>query len=890
FLTAAKVADSSRPETEKAFTASGEIIPGRVVLVKKGGTTPYDYNRAVPDRFTPTLPPSSEAQIYNAISSEGKIQYRYTNENGWQERLIGGSEEEAKWSKSTVAQTYFDNNLLRAAPEYVDGVSSTWLQSDFLRSEGYEGGVKLFIDPETGLPKMGVLRLDGTMESARDLVLMDDGRIGIEGTIGPTPLTDEEWFALLEAAPEALLDLEKQRNPETALIYARQELEQATKIRQEAELERVRLLEQERAVAVLGVQKVEGEYQGKVRAREGLEGHLKSAQQDLSTAQDNLEGANTALENIADDEAHKAERQAQERIIAALKQKITILEDRTIPLLESQIETAQDEEIKAKKAYDNAVEELRKVEGRKGEAEKSAGLEPSSPTADTREAFQQAVQDIETKYDLSNKVEALATAQGDVKRLEGELEGLDSSINGCATEKARLEGELKKAKKAVETAEGELETAQDAAEDAFDDLADDERFSEAVRKEAEEGAYQRYNDAQQKVQTAGDEARKLTGQASTIRGFSDRTELTGDEFTALGTSFDFYFEAADASGNRKLKSDQKEAFQKALEAAAKKKEGEAEAKRKSIPGLEKTAKQLKSKLDHLRQANGRHWQGPSAGVYAYTFLTQVPKYQALSNAIFGNEDWYKSIRNDIESSFAPLYLGQYFTASICDQKFDIETQGTGASYVEVPGGSVHSVASIQAERSPSNSQYITCHEEDPCSSGVCKDGLCYDDEDTDQPQTGYFYKITWGVTAPSDIAFTQFTDEARQEVDFNIYVYDTEHPYPGKDHRPESGKPLFHYPGTNFGDYNTIHLGLGNSSAALNLPRVIVDFSQSLYTKACIIYGDNQMKSTRETITETCADIIPSTLGVVNFENGVTSSGTSASSTPSSTGVYAGLD
>ena len=60
---------------------------------------------------------------------------------------------------------------------------------------------------------------------------------------------------------------------------------------------------------------------------------------------------------------------------------------------------------------------------------------------------------------------------------------------------------------------------------------------------------------------------------------------------------------------------------------------------------------------------------------------------------------------------------------------------------------------------------------------VCvDDSFCYadkdDDEeaDDDEPLKGYFYKITWAVSAPQDEAYTPLVDENGVAVSFNIWI------------------------------------------------------------------------------------------------------------------------
>ena len=56
---------------------------------------------------------------------------------------------------------------------------------------------------------------------------------------------------------------------------------------------------------------------------------------------------------------------------------------------------------------------------------------------------------------------------------------------------------------------------------------------------------------------------------------------------------------------------------------------------------------------------------------------------------------------------------------------------------------------------------------------VCKDNaFCYESEDAEVPVEGWFYKISWGVTAPGDVDLTPLKDEQGNRVSFNIKIGD----------------------------------------------------------------------------------------------------------------------
>ncbi len=129
----------------------------------------------------------------------------------------------------------------------------------------------------------------------------------------------------------------------------------------------------------------------------------------------------------------------------------------------------------------------------------------------------------------------------------------------------------------------------------------------------------------------------------------------------------------------------------------------------------------------------------------------------------------------------------WFPSAICENDDlhwrDIEPQGKAV--IKTVSGTYQAVASIQMERSEQSSP-ILCHKnpdeeaDEPfiCGRGqVCVDeSFCYADKDRDdepdeeEPLQGYFYKITWAVSAPRDEALTPLVDENGVAVSFNVFI------------------------------------------------------------------------------------------------------------------------
>ncbi|MEK6845344.1 MAG: hypothetical protein AABY26_01185, partial [Nanoarchaeota archaeon] len=142
-----------------------------------------------------------------------------------------------------------------------------------------------------------------------------------------------------------------------------------------------------------------------------------------------------------------------------------------------------------------------------------------------------------------------------------------------------------------------------------------------------------------------------------------------------------------------------------------------------------------------------------------------------------------------------------------------------------------------------------------CSPGqVCVENYCYKgedpeaiDSDVDKPAQGYFYKLTWTVTAPSDKSFTPYFDEDGVSVKFNLQLS------PG-------GKWIYKQLGSE--PMEVWELTNGASQSA-----VIVKYLPENYNKACIKFHPDYriIDSEGDGVGEICADFISTSKGLVEY-------------------------
>ncbi len=268
----------------------------------------------------------------------------------------------------------------------------------------------------------------------------------------------------------------------------------------------------------------------------------------------------------------------------------------------------------------------------------------------------------------------------------------------------------------------------------------------------------------------------------------------------------------------------------------------------------------------------------------YAITNSIKSYPALSNLFFGGTDWYQNWQRKADQAFAPLLGSNWIPSAICESHYDIEPEGVAV--IKTASGTYQAVASIQMERSSKKSPLLCyrnpdeeAEEEFTCSKGqVCvDDNFCYKDADDDgEPDEdtlleGFFYKITWGVSAPRDETFTPLRDENGIAVSFNVYIDTIE------DNQVSAGAiPLYNLEGNT---QSPVTLKNGQQDRD-----VIVKYSPREYQEACIKWhqpprsmagasGWNLVPvvaAARETagepVGDVCFTVVTSTAGEVNFE------------------------
>lgn len=223
----------------------------------------------------------------------------------------------------------------------------------------------------------------------------------------------------------------------------------------------------------------------------------------------------------------------------------------------------------------------------------------------------------------------------------------------------------------------------------------------------------------------------------------------------------------------------------------------------------------------------------------YSLTNSIKSYPAISQLLFGDTEFYKDWQRNMDIAFAPMIGENWFPSAICENS-DLhwrEIEPAGKAVIKTPSGTYQAVASIQMERSAETS-LILCHrnpdqeaeEQFICErKQVCIDeSFCYADKDRDEepdeeePLEGYFYKITWAVSAPRDEVLTPMVDENGVAVSFNIVL------------RP-GNVPLYDLNGNTV---SPIQLNNGKSDKD-----TIIKFSSKVYDQACIVWDQPPMSA-----------------------------------------------
>ncbi|MBT4110944.1 hypothetical protein HOE37_03745 [Candidatus Woesearchaeota archaeon] len=213
-------------------------------------------------------------------------------------------------------------------------------------------------------------------------------------------------------------------------------------------------------------------------------------------------------------------------------------------------------------------------------------------------------------------------------------------------------------------------------------------------------------------------------------------------------------------------------------------------------------KRASSRTLHRFFAGDTEWQQTGAQVYD---LLDLSGWNSISMALLG-DSYATELASEIDQWFAGTVLDErFYSSAICYALESYDVQGTDYAYIETPGGSFQAVASIQAEKTLEKNPMLCVENEEGgfyCPSKLyCneEDMFCYEDEYAEEPTVGYFYKITWGVSAPFDESLTPYSDEDGA-ISFNVYI--GEKPVYSKsvhlDNGETDGDKINHYSATEY--------------------------------------------------------------------------------------------
>ncbi len=361
----------------------------------------------------------------------------------------------------------------------------------------------------------------------------------------------------------------------------------------------------------------------------------------------------------------------------------------------------------------------------------------------------------------------------------------------------------------------------------------------------------------------------------------DRYKAATDSYNDLNTEYQAANARLNALNAKKTASGLTHDEQKQL-SALEQETAELKAQRDAAQDEQTTAK--KQSDDFESQVKWRSTLAAFEGVgQLATQLGKLGKYPGLSNLLFPEttKAWQNWADNEFLNTWADIPGRVTREACQYDQKKRSEIPGKSVAFIHSKG-SYQFVGSLQAEKSISTTPMMcerntkeNATEEWICpKESVCVNSMCYKGDDPEEidpdfakPIQGYVYKITWGVTAPQDLAQTPYVDENGIAVKLNLLLEgSTRSTYIFK----RSGVP----------DDEAIELKNGASDGG-----TIFKALEDDYVNVCVKFKDGyQVKDDEgDFVDEICADFIPSAQGMVDY--GKSGGSSSFSTTSSSTEV-----
>ena len=237
----------------------------------------------------------------------------------------------------------------------------------------------------------------------------------------------------------------------------------------------------------------------------------------------------------------------------------------------------------------------------------------------------------------------------------------------------------------------------------------------------------------------------------------------------------------------------------------------------------------------------RYITGQSDAAVVGDFLANYNSKQGISNLLFGKaflNEW----REEVDEAFARTYLGvDYWTSEICSDEFDVV--GESVVGIEAAEGVFQFIGTAQAE--VAGSVPMLCDANKECKAGTCRrrDNACVDSND--KVILEHFYKITYGVRAPTDERFTPYYDEDGV-ISFNIVV---------------QGKARTASLFTQF-----VNLESGENAAnKAPKPSPILHYSPNIYDEVCLVFGKKPVDRKGKDVRNICNPIVQATGSFENF-------------------------
>lgn len=229
----------------------------------------------------------------------------------------------------------------------------------------------------------------------------------------------------------------------------------------------------------------------------------------------------------------------------------------------------------------------------------------------------------------------------------------------------------------------------------------------------------------------------------------------------------------------------------------------------------------------------------------FGFIMGLSDYSALSSALVTGKDWTDWMER-VDQTFSKFLNVDYYISEICMDDYH-RIGDEGHNVIETPDGFLQFIGHVEAERSGPIPKECPCADDEVCRGNVCYKG--------NEMQSEFFYKVTYGVTAPSDIKLTPEKEPGSlTAITFSVYLGG-----PGP-----IGRYLFVHSGTSTPYFYELENGQTQSGTGES---AVLFYSSNVYDNICIMFGKAPLDAYRGRVESICNPISASQDSYLNWQS-----------------------